>query len=172
MLILIFQTILPLTVLRCRVSAAEARIQSFLASQGKTALPPPPKPAAAVAAPVAAAAVAPPAAAPAAPAAPAAAPAGDGFLVTIDWDGTTHSVRCGPDTTVLEAAMDAGIDLPHSCMSGSCLTCPARLSSGTVDQSEGVLEDEQTAKGLMLTCVSYPLSDLSFTVIEESDLDE
>jgi ferredoxin len=68
--------------------------------------------------------------------------------------------------------MDAGIDLPHSCMSGSCLTCPARLSSGTVDQSEGVLEDEQTAKGLMLTCVSYPLSDLSFTVIEEADLDE
>lgn len=158
------------------VSAAEARIQAFLSSQGKAAPPPVQQPAAtaaAVSAPIAAA-PAPKAevAVPAAPAVPAAAPSGEGFVVEIDWDGKSHAIRCSPDTTVLEAAMDAGLDLPHSCMSGSCLTCPGRLTSGKVDQSEGVLEDDKTARGLMLTCVSYPLSDLRFEVITEDELDE
>lgn len=64
--------------------------------------------------------------------------------VKIEWDGAIHEVMCDAETTVLEAAMDAGLELPHSCLSGSCLTCPGKLVSGSVDQSEGVLEDEQT----------------------------
>ena len=156
------------------MSAAEARIQAFLASQGKAAaLPKAPvqqvTPTAAAPAPAAATVGEPPQQA---PPATVEVPAGEGFAVTIDWDGATHAVRCGPDQTVLEAAMDAGIDLPHSCMSGSCLTCAARLSSGTVEQGDGVLEEDQTKKGLMLTCVSYPLEDVSFTIIDESELDE
>ena len=62
----------------------------------------------------------------------------------IEWEGAIHEVTCDAETTVLEAAMDAGLELPHSCMSGSCLTCPGKLVSGSVDQSEGVLEDDQT----------------------------
>lgn len=64
--------------------------------------------------------------------------------VKIEWDGAIHEVTCDEETTLLEAAMDAGLELPSSCMSGSCLTCPGKLVSGSVDQSEGVLEDEQT----------------------------
>ncbi|CAM9902528.1 unnamed protein product [Phaeothamnion confervicola] len=105
------------------------------------------------------------------PAMPAAPPAGAGFAVTLDFEGTTHQLRCPGEKTLLEAALDAGVELPHSCMSGSCLTCPGRLLSGAVDQSEGVLDDEQQAKGLILTCVSYPTSDLRFTTIDESELD-
>lgn len=64
--------------------------------------------------------------------------------VKIEWEGAIHEVNCDGDTTLLEAAMDAGLELPSSCMSGSCLTCPGKIVSGTVDQSEGVLEEEQT----------------------------
>lgn len=64
--------------------------------------------------------------------------------VKIEWEGAIHEVTCDAETTLLEAAMDAGLELPSSCMSGSCLTCPGKLVSGSVDQSEGVLEDEQT----------------------------
>ncbi|CAM9819458.1 unnamed protein product, partial [Discosporangium mesarthrocarpum] len=92
------------------------------------------------------------------------------WQVKIDWDGATHEVTCDSSTTVLEAAMDAGLDLPHSCMSGSCLTCPAKLVSGSVDQSDGILEEEQTAQGYMLTCVSYPQGNVHFQVIDEDDL--
>lgn len=63
--------------------------------------------------------------------------------VKIEWEGAIHEVTCDEETTLLEAAMDAGLELPSSCMSGSCLTCPGKLLSGSVDQSEGVLEDEQ-----------------------------
>ncbi len=62
----------------------------------------------------------------------------------IEWEGAIHEVTCDGETTLLEAAMDAGLELPSSCMSGSCLTCPGKIVSGSVDQSEGVLEDEQT----------------------------
>jgi len=64
--------------------------------------------------------------------------------VKIEWEGAIHEVTCDGETTLLEAAMDAGLELPSSCMSGSCLTCPGKIVSGSVDQSEGVLEDEQT----------------------------
>lgn len=64
--------------------------------------------------------------------------------VKIEWEGSIHEVTCDEETTLLEAAMDAGLELPSSCMSGSCLTCPGKIISGSVDQSEGVLEDEQT----------------------------
>lgn len=66
------------------------------------------------------------------------------WKVKIEWDGAVHDITCDAETTVLEAAMDNGIELPHSCMSGSCLTCPGKIVSGSVDQSEGVLEDDQT----------------------------
>lgn len=74
--------------------------------------------------------------------------------VKIEWDGAIHDVTCDADTTVLDAAMDAGLELPHSCMSGSCLTCPGKLVSGTVDQSEGVLEDDQTEAVSVVLIVS------------------
>lgn len=64
--------------------------------------------------------------------------------VKIEWEGAIHEVTCDAETTLLEAAMDAGLELPSSCMSGSCLTCPGKIVSGSVDQSEGVLEDDQT----------------------------
>lgn len=152
------------------VNAAQARIDAFLASSGSAIPLPPPRPVIPAAIKIPAPAPAPVIAVVAPPAPAVAAPPGDGYEIAINWDGKAYGIRCGPDTTVLQAAIDAGIDLPHSCMSGSCLTCPAKLSAGKVDQSEGVLEDDQIEKGFMLTCVSYPLSDLKLDIIEESDL--
>ena len=73
----------------------------------------------------------------------------------IEWEGAIHEVNCDGETTLLEAAMDAGLELPSSCMSGSCLTCPGKIVSGTVDQSEGVLEEEQTEAVRLYIYMSY-----------------
>lgn len=73
--------------------------------------------------------------------------------IKFEWDNAIHEINCDAETTILEAAMDAGFELPSSCMSGSCLTCPGKLKSGKVDQSEGVLEDEQTEA--VSVCVSH-----------------
>ncbi|CAM9607341.1 unnamed protein product [Hapterophycus canaliculatus] len=153
-------------------SAAQQRIEQWLQESGGAASAA--APAAPAAAPVPApvvAAVAPAVATPPAETAPADdAPVGSGYKVKIEWEGAIHEVTCDAETTLLEAAMDAGLELPSSCMSGSCLTCPGKLVSGSVDQSEGVLEEEQTEAGFLLTCISYPESDVHFAVVDEEDL--
>jgi ferredoxin len=53
---------------------------------------------------------------------------------------------------------------------GVCMTCPAKILNGQVDQSAGMLDGEVQEKGYALTCVSTPLSDCTVKVIEEEEL--
>jgi ring-1,2-phenylacetyl-CoA epoxidase subunit PaaE len=62
--------------------------------------------------------------------------------------------------TILEAGLRAGIELPYSCKSGVCSTCRAKLVQGEVDMDANfALEDYEVARGFVLTCQSYPLTD-------------
>lgn len=82
---------------------------------------------------------------------------------------TTLTVDEG--TTILEAAEDAGIDLPFSCHSGACSSCVGKVVEGDIDQSEQTfLDDEQVAKGFALLCVSYPKSDCTIRTHQEAYL--
>eukprot|EP00929_Paragymnodinium_shiwhaense_P014515 TRINITY_DN122428_c0_g1_i1.p1 TRINITY_DN122428_c0_g1~~TRINITY_DN122428_c0_g1_i1.p1 ORF type:complete len:405 (-),score=93.23 TRINITY_DN122428_c0_g1_i1:308-1522(-) len=82
-------------------------------------------------------------------------------------DGSEIQLDCPPDRTIVEAAEDAGIELPYSCKSGACSACAGKVLKGTVDQSDqGYLDEAQEAAGYVLTCVCYPRSDL----VVETDL--
>ena len=62
--------------------------------------------------------------------------------------------------TILEAAMREGLEPPHACKSGVCSTCRAKLVEGEVDMDQNfALEDYEIARGYILTCQSYPVSD-------------
>ncbi len=64
------------------------------------------------------------------------------------------------DETILDAALRRGIDLRHSCKSGVCATCRAKLVEGQVDMDANyALEDYEIARGFILTCQSYPVTD-------------
>ena len=55
------------------------------------------------------------------------------FKVNIEIDQVQKSFDCKSDQTVLEAAADANIELPSSCLVGMCCTCAAFLKEGLVD---------------------------------------
>ena len=80
-----------------------------------------------------------------------------GTRVTIE--NTGESYECAADTALLDAALAAGIDMPHNCRGGACGTCKARLLEGTVDYGWGLsfaLSDEEKTQGYCLACQSKP----------------
>jgi ring-1,2-phenylacetyl-CoA epoxidase subunit PaaE len=90
-----------------------------------------------------------------------AAPAAEECQVTILADGVRHSFPLAKDSeTILDAALRRGIDLRHSCKSGVCATCRAKLVEGQVQMdTHYALEDYEIERGFILTCQSYPLTD-------------
>ena len=83
------------------------------------------------------------------------------YNIEINHQGTTQTIQVAADRTILDAAKDAGIDLPYSCSAGVCTTCAAQISEGEVEQSEGMgLSPDLQAEGYALLCVAYPRSDI------------
>lgn len=63
-------------------------------------------------------------------------------------------------TTILDAALDPGADLPFACKGGVCCTCKAKLLEGEVSMDvHWGLEDEEVEEGYILTCQSHPKSE-------------
>ena len=83
------------------------------------------------------------------------------YKVEINHQGQTQTIEVAEDKNVLDAAREAGIDLPYSCSAGVCTTCAALINEGKVEQTDGMgLSPDLQAEGYALLCVSYPRSDL------------
>lgn len=81
--------------------------------------------------------------------------------VTVVQDGRTRSFMLDKNKeTLLDAALHQGIELPYSCKGGVCSTCRCKLTSGEVDMDANyALEDYEVARGFILACQSYPVTD-------------
>jgi len=85
----------------------------------------------------------------------------DDYTVRIEPHGRIIRVRAGQP--VLEAALTAGLNLPHSCKSGHCSSCRAQLRAGEIRypgvRPAGITAAEERA-GHILLCQARPLTDL------------
>ena len=90
---------------------------------------------------------------------PPVAVAGPAFHVEFRRSG--RAVECAAGTSVLQAALAAGVPLPSSCGEGVCGTCKTTVLAGTVDmQHAGGIRPREIAQGKALLCCSTPLENL------------
>ncbi|TGV11487.1 2Fe-2S iron-sulfur cluster binding domain-containing protein [Mesorhizobium sp. M8A.F.Ca.ET.173.01.1.1] len=69
-------------------------------------------------------------------------------------------INVGRDEPIYRAALNAGIQLPIGCDYGGCITCAAKLISGTVRQPGATaINKRQSKAGYILLCVARPTSD-------------
>jgi ferredoxin len=92
------------------------------------------------------------------------------YQITVHHRGQTYRFPAAAEQTVLQAALEHGIELPSSCQAGVCTTCAGRLKSGSVAQPNTMIGPELKAQGFVLLCVAYPTSDLEVETDQEEEV--
>jgi CDP-4-dehydro-6-deoxyglucose reductase len=89
--------------------------------------------------------------------------------VRISLANSDRSFSVAPGQSVLDAALGAGLNLPHSCKGGNCGSCRARLLQGEIEYPNGRplgLSDAEVAEGFVLLCQARACGDLCIETIE------
>lgn len=77
--------------------------------------------------------------------------------VTVILDDEEEVFEMPQTKSILEAALDQGLDAPYSCQGGICSTCIARLKEGKAEMRKNqILTESEIADGLILTCQAHP----------------
>ena len=81
----------------------------------------------------------------------------ESFRLTLD--GENHTVPIAAGETLLQAALAAEIDAPHSCTEGRCGTCMSWPRTGDVSMTSILaLSKRNVERGYALACQSRPSS--------------
>ena len=85
------------------------------------------------------------------------------YQITLTNSQTKLEVKS--EQSIYGAALETGLQLPIGCNYGGCITCAAKLISGSVKQPGATaLNKRQSQAGYILLCVATPNSDC---IIEE-----
>lgn len=81
--------------------------------------------------------------------------------VIIQYKRNIYHVRAAYPTSILDAALKQGVQLPYSCKAGICSTCMATCTRGKIIMSNNdVLTEKDLAEGKILTCTGYAVTDV------------
>jgi ring-1,2-phenylacetyl-CoA epoxidase subunit PaaE len=90
-------------------------------------------------------------------------------LVTVIVDGEVLDIPLASnDVNILDAALEAGADLPFACKGGVCCTCKAKIMEGSAKMDVNyALEPDEVEAGYILTCQSHPTSERLIVSFDE-----
>lgn len=79
--------------------------------------------------------------------------------IFLNFQGIKNKIVINSGNSILEEALEAGLELPYSCQTGNCSTCKATVRSGQLkmiglDKPRTDLKENE-----FLLCCSYPLTD-------------
>ena len=77
--------------------------------------------------------------------------------VTVTVDDEEKTFVMPQSSSILDAALEQGMDVPYSCQGGICSSCVARITEGTAEMKKNqILTDGEIEEGLILTCQAHP----------------
>ena len=80
--------------------------------------------------------------------------------VNIHYNGKITRLDIPYPKSILDVALENGIDLPYSCQAGMCSACTAFCTKGGVEMTYNeVLTDDEIASGKVLVCTGRPTED-------------
>jgi tetrachlorobenzoquinone reductase len=83
-----------------------------------------------------------------------------GDALTVRLARSEVTLQVGSEDSILEAVLDAGVDVEYSCMEGICGSCRTRVLHGVPDHRDLVLtEQERADNDVMLICCSRAKGD-------------
>lgn len=89
--------------------------------------------------------------------------------ITVILDDEEEVFTMPKKKSVLDAALDEGLDAPYSCQGGICSTCIARIKEGKAEmRNNQILTDSEIEEGLILTCQAHPTT--SKIVVDYDDI--
>lgn len=86
--------------------------------------------------------------------------------VTLDFHGLQTTIMVTKGKSILEDALDAGLEIPHSCQTGNCDTCMGYLKCGKVKMIGLTKPRNDLSERELLLCCSYPLTEDVHIVIK------
>ena len=91
--------------------------------------------------------------------------------ITVVVDGSHRSFTMARDKeSVLDAGLMQGIDLRYSCKGGVCATCRCKVIEGKVEMDANyALEDYEIARGFVLSCQAFPVTDRVVLDFDQDD---
>ena len=91
--------------------------------------------------------------------------------VVINHEGKDYTVEVKDGETILDAGLDAGIDLRHDCKMGVCMMCPEKKVTGEVEQANAMLSDDVLEQGFVLLRCAEPVGEgVKITTVDEDEL--
>ena len=96
-------------------------------------------------------------------------------LTNLGSHDVNRDFEVAPGQSVLDAALQAGLNLPHSCKGGNCGSCRARLLKGEIHYPFGPplgLSPAESDAGFVLICQARARSDLKLETFEAVRADE